>query len=165
MKMRCNIIIFSFTYLFFLACGSDGKCNVDLEVTASTKFIDQRFVIGSSNSLEQIITVRNKGREPAYLINVKLPNLPPIGVIHHSNECIMPRDQKYDKTITCRIPNPIGVGASEDIQIIYNMSTLFGGEKEILWKNIEVTAGKDSVDYNPSNNKGFGKHHLFKKST
>lgn len=130
-------------------------CDVDLEVSVSTKFRDQQFVIGSSNSLEQIVTVRNKGTEPAYLINVKLPNLPAIGVNYQPPECIIPKDQKYDKTMSCKIPNPIGVDASEDIRIIYNMSTLVGGDREIIWKNIEAKTDKDSIDNNPINNKGF----------
>lgn len=143
--------------LFYDAvCGVNGNCHVDLQIKISSNTQNNQFVIGSRDTMEQIITVWNRGINPAYQTYVTLYNLPKIGIVSLPNDCKIPKDEKLERKITCNIPNPISTNGYEDLKITYNMTQLYGGQKEIKWYSIEakVPQNSGSVEENPEDNEG-----------
>lgn len=54
-------------------CGTDDVCTFDLSVKVVSSSNPSPFVIGSSQSIEQSITIKNEGTDPAYLPILKIP--------------------------------------------------------------------------------------------
>ena len=97
---------------FAIDCGEDNVCTSNISITITTDLqSDDRYVIGSTSTLQLVISICNYG-EPAYQAQTTIGIPEPLSLASLPPECTESSRVNDTLTVVCDVGNPLRVNVS-----------------------------------------------------
>ncbi|XP_046403022.1 integrin alpha-PS3-like isoform X2 [Ischnura elegans] len=135
---------------YVTGCSADDVCKTDIKTVGSLTDISSPLVIGSTDSVQMKVLVRNSG-DPAFLsqTNITFPRVTPlIRIPKNCEELVFLNGTLEMVTLKCEMGNPLAANEKKELVLEFDTKNIQPGTDHITFNISSGSAGEevDGVD-------------------